>query len=171
MIEKNILIQKTRKCRICEIIYPLTSEFFHKNKPSKDHFLNACKKCVNIINKDRVYNGIHHREYMKIWRKKNREKVKQHNIKNRKKRAKYNKEWFKRQTCVEGISYKYIHDLVNKIKKKPDYCEICNEYNLEIELAFDHTKKIYTKNPEDYIYCCNKCHKLYDKTIKKGGKL
>lgn len=45
-------ITETRKCRECEKIYPLTSEYFHKHKGCKGGFNIICKTCVN--ERDRI---------------------------------------------------------------------------------------------------------------------
>ncbi|MHA1409237.1 MAG: hypothetical protein ACTSQY_02755 [Candidatus Odinarchaeia archaeon] len=36
---------KTKRCPSCENIYPLTSQYWHKNKSRGDGFASECKKC------------------------------------------------------------------------------------------------------------------------------
>ena len=49
---------KERYCPKCEKVYPLTAEYWHRNKNMKDGFAGHCKKCSNKSSrtKDISYN-------------------------------------------------------------------------------------------------------------------
>ena len=62
----------------------------------------------------------------------------------------------------DNASYNAIHAYLRKHKKKPDECEKCGKKAKRLELA--KISEEYTRNAEDYIYLCCKCHKIQDKT-------
>ena len=65
----------------------------------------------------------------------------------------------------DNIGCRALHYRIRKLKLEPEYCTICNEINKKLECcSIDH---IYTKNPDDYIYLCRSCHKLFDQCRKK----
>ena len=122
-----------KTCKTCKIEKPLTD--FYKRKDSKDGFYSQCKKCYS----ERVKNN--KKEYKEKYLRISRERD----------------ELFRR---LYGISYKNLHNQINRIKNKPEECQICNEIK-ELELSSINHR--YTKNPKDYMYLCSSCHKLKDK--------
>jgi hypothetical protein len=74
-----------KKCNRCGEEYPETLDFFYRQKPVKSGLTGACKICLNISNK--------------IYRKPNKEKIKERNkiyyAINKEKILKYQKEYFK----------------------------------------------------------------------------
>jgi len=63
-----------------------------------------------------------------------------------------------------------IHNIVRRLKPKPECCEDCGKKTSELDLSFNNFHKdknpiYYTENPNDYTYRCAKCHKKYDKRI------
>ena len=66
----------------------------------------------------------------------------------------------------DNVGYRALHDYIRKYKPKPEYCTICNEYGKKLHCcSIDHT---YTRNLEDWIYLCVKCHSLFDKYRKES---
>ena len=64
----------------------------------------------------------------------------------------------------DDVGYNAIHIRIRKHKPKPECCEICGKSN-KLELSCKDHK--YSRNPEDYQYICRKCHRLFDKCMKK----
>ena len=62
-----------KKCRVCKINLPCTTEYFNKNKGNKDGLTNLCKKCRKKINQTEEYK-IKHREEVRKYQKNNPEK-------------------------------------------------------------------------------------------------
>ena len=66
-----------------------------------------------------------------------------------------------------GVSYKTIHQWVNRHKGKANECGICKKPSAEWA-NIDHN---YRRNLNDYIALCEKCHWAYDKKLGlRGGK-
>jgi len=67
----------------------------------------------------------------------------------------------------KGSEAKYTakHMWIIAIKGKPSKCEHCGTENAKkFEWAnIDHK---YSRNPDDYIRLCHRCHAKYDKTLK-----
>lgn len=66
----------------------------------------------------------------------------------------------------ESAKYAALHLWVRSHKIKPTKCEICNE-NPPSEIA--KISKKYTRNINDYIWVCKKCHTYLDKTNENLG--
>ncbi len=45
----KLVRQGIRKCYVCKNIFPLSTEFFHKNKSRSTGLMAACKKCISTI--------------------------------------------------------------------------------------------------------------------------
>jgi NUMOD3 motif len=61
-------------------------------------------------------------------------------------------------------NYKYVHSSLRKLYGNPTLCEFCGNSG-----RIEYAKKIksqYTRNREDYLTLCKKCHFIYD-----GAKL
>ncbi|MFW6130471.1 MAG: NUMOD3 domain-containing DNA-binding protein [Atribacterota bacterium] len=69
---------------------------------------------------------------------------------------------FKKEFEEIGITMK--HKRMEKIKPKPDVCEICGK-NKKLELSNNDHK--YRINPNDWKWLCRKCHMLYDGRFEK----
>lgn len=61
-----------------------------------------------------------------------------------------------------------IHHYIHRIKPKQSYCIICNQKKRLDLASINHT---YTKNPEDYLWLCRSCHRLFDQTQKRLIKM
>lgn len=61
--------------------------------------------------------------------------------------------------------YSAKHTWIESIKGSPSKCEHCGtEDSKKFEWAnIDHK---YSRNPDDYIRLCHRCHAKYDKTLK-----
>lgn len=61
----------------------------------------------------------------------------------------------------EEVGYRGIHRYISVIKGKAKKCSVCGEDKKIIDWAnIDHK---YSRNPNDYIALCKKCHGVYDK--------
>ena len=148
----------SKTCTICKKVLPLN--FFNKNKNGKYGVSSRCKEC--------------HKEYIKTYRKNNKERLQEYDINrredtNKRKRKNYPKLSKIKQQYAEkhGFNsyggYIYRHQYIKKINPKPKFCTICNQEK-KLDLAsINHT---YTKNPEDYIWLCRSCHYLFDKCLE-----
>jgi len=54
-----------------------------------------------------------------------------------------------------------LHAFLRKNKEKQKYCENCGKEKF-LELSFNHKLERYTRNPDDYLWLCVKCHKKRD---------
>ena len=87
-------------------------------------------------------------------------------------KGKYGKEssnW-KGKMAKEISKYHRIHEIIKRVKPKPNKCENCGKKTTKLHLSFNHFHKAgnpiyYTKNPNDYTYRCVKCHRKYDKKL------
>lgn len=87
-------------------------------------------------------------------------------------RAKEIKEKLKKHKRLSGenhhawkglnVSYNGIHIWVKNRKPKTK-CEICGIEHKRMNLAFKDHSKPYTRNIEDYMWLCPKCHLIYDR--------
>ena len=123
----------TRICTICGRELPATSEFFSRDR---DWLSSRCKQCRN--------------KYFREYRQKNKNKISEYFKKNRKTPENHNK-------------LRALHIYIKNHKKKPEYCQICNEKRRLQLASINHT---YTRNPEDYLYLCQFCHSLFDKCME-----
>jgi len=62
-----------------------------------------------------------------------------------------------------------IHEYIKKRKPRPIKCPRCGNSSKRMELSFDHSKENYTRNLNDYIWLCPKCHRKRDRGSK--GKI
>ena len=128
-----------RKCIKCNKEFPLSEEYFHRNHANKGGFLYTCKTCKKIVDKK--------------YREKNKNKYHQQDL--------IRKRRFKQQ---KGIYSSALHKFIRNNKAKQQFCTICNEPK-KVELAsINHT---YTRNPEDYIWLCRSCHRLFDRLTEE----
>jgi len=63
----------------------------------------------------------------------------------------------------ENVSDIAIHKYIKKRKPYPIKCPKCGNPNKRMELSFDHSKGNYTREPNDYIWLCPKCHRSRDR--------
>lgn len=99
---------KHKKCSRCGKTYPLTAEFYHREKRSKFGFKSECKKCsheyrvkryAGTIEKEAAYrlkNRDKRIKYMAEWYSKNKDKAKEYRAKNHDKIANRMAVWRKR---------------------------------------------------------------------------
>lgn len=126
---------RERKCTGCGNIYPETTDYFHKNYRDKIGLDTCCRICRNQK----------HVEY----RERNKGKFKQYDIDRRRQ--------FKEKN---GIFSAPLHHYIRKRKTKQEYCTICNTKK-KLQLA--SIGHIYTRDPNDYMWLCQSCHRLFDK--------
>ena len=131
----------------------MTLEYFFARKQRASGVSSWCKEC--------------HKEYMKLYREKNREKLlkqaREHTIKNRENHKRYMKKSNEIFYKENGFSYGPRHRWVAKHKQKPKICCICNERR-KLELA--NISGEYKKDIKDFLWVCRKCHILFDKCNK-----
>ena len=145
-------------CTRCNQKYPFTSQYFKVFKgqiePKERHF---CKKCENKMHADR-----------KRYRYQNepayRKKLLQAN------RSNQNKEYFKNYMNdlnlkirnKLGCGYDALHKYISRHLPKPSKCPVCNE-SKKLELhCKDHE---YTRDINQWIYVCKKCHGKINRDI------
>lgn len=68
----------------------------------------------------------------------------------------------------DKAGYRAIHDYMERHKPKPKQCELCDKETSELDLAL--IAETYTRNPEDYKWCCRKCHHILDGRIDNLGE-
>ncbi len=110
-----------RMCNICNVEFPLSKEYFHRNKHSKDGYVSRCKKCTNEIVKER-----YHKDIMKS------RKIGREDYKKNKKRK-----WSSGLKTRYGItSYEYN----NLLESQNSKCGICgmDQNKLKKRLHVDH---------------------------------
>ena len=60
----------------------------------------------------------------------------------------------------DKVGYKALHGWLTKNKPKPKLCELCNKKKpLVLANIRNH---VYTRNPNDYRWYCDKCHRKRD---------
>lgn len=62
----------------------------------------------------------------------------------------------------DNAGYHAFHRYVSIIKPKPKKCQLCSK-NKKLELAFKKHPQKYTRNPNDYLWICRKCHVIKDR--------
>lgn len=83
--------------------------------------------------------------------------------------GKKNPNW-KGDLAKDKSKYNRIHNIVRRLKPKPNKCEDCGKETSDLDLSFNNFHKdanpiYYTENPNDYTYRCAECHRKYDKRI------
>lgn len=68
----------------------------------------------------------------------------------------------------DNPSYRSIHHYIRRNKPKKNYCEICKDRNKKLVVA--NISKKYTRDFNDYIWLCVKCHNYYDGTVNNLNK-
>ena len=61
----------------------------------------------------------------------------------------------------DDVGYRGIHKWINENFGKPIICEICNYDGRWLDWANKNHR--YSRNREDWMSLCRKCHKKYDK--------
>lgn len=101
-------MENTKICCSCKLAIEMTIENFAKSKRSKDGFSNVCKPCK--------------REYDKLYRMKNKEKIKkrqrEHAEKNKEKISEYQKEWRKKNAEHLKVYREKNKDKIRQFNKK-----------------------------------------------------
>jgi len=65
----------------------------------------------------------------------------------------------------DDVGYWALHDYIERLKPRPDCCEKCEKPHRRLYL---HNKDhLYSRNPDDYIYLCPKCHAKAEKELKE----
>lgn len=82
-----------RTCNVCRQPFPLTAEYWHKNKRSGDGFARHCKVCAKARAKDWYHeNTERSKQSARQWRIDHPEEYRAHNQKNVQKRREYSEE-------------------------------------------------------------------------------
>ena len=70
-------------------------------------------------------------------------------------------------TSWKGINAKYNakHDWVSTIKGRPQKCEVCGT-NDKRRYEWANKDHKYSRNPDDYIRLCHRCHIKLDKALR-----
>jgi len=115
----------TKRCPRCKRVLPLTVRYFFRDKTKKDGFHYRCKKCKN--------------RFLKIYRRKNREKISEKNKiyrqKNREKIRKKTKiHYWKNREKLKIHRGKIKQQVMNHYGGK---CVCCKEDKIEF-LTIDH---------------------------------
>lgn len=127
---------KTKTCKKCGKIFPLTNEFFQPRKGAKDGFRNDCKKCIS--------------EYKKQYRKKNIEiltaKRKERYIRNKERELTKNKEYkdSHKDELKQWFKNNYEKNKEKILKRNKIYKENNKEY-------FKKKNKEYREKNKEYI--------------------
>lgn len=122
---------KNKKCPKCGVIKPLTAEFWHKNKSSKNGFTGYCKPCINILKK--------------AYRAKHKERI---NAARRKKNKTYSYRT-RRYQKLYGITCYSINKMWEEQDKK---CAICKEPVQRFDIDHNH------KNGQVRGLLCRPCN-------------
>lgn len=151
----------TRKCSSCNQVFPLTAEYFGKNKSTRTGFIPYCKPCWRKISKTwrdknpekskeiqrKHYkaNPQQHKDATRAWKVANREYVKG-----------YKRDWYKNNPD----KVKVMRDK-RYAKDKDAIKQLSHEYRLnnhETVLLKDRArnKKRYQENPVEYLIRGNK---------------
>ena len=131
-----------KKCGKCNEDLPATLDYFYKHR---EGFLSICKSCKKQDSLE--------------WYEGNKENIlrrmKEHPSYNREVKVEYNKKRDDRFRKEIGISYRGLHNYIERNKIKPEFCQVCREWaKLELH-SRDHK---YTKDINDWLYVCKKCH-------------
>ena len=115
-----------KKCRICQVEYPATEEFFYRHSDAKDKLRSECRKCQKT--KQREYSRIHaekRRAYQKNYVQEHQEEVrkrKQQYYKNNKerinKRSKENYRNNREERLAQSKAWSQSHPESNKAAVK-----------------------------------------------------
>lgn len=94
-MDKKAEKDKSKTCTRCNLSFPATPEFFHRQKNGKYGLTSKCKLCkLSETESWRQKNLDKHREYKIKWRKENREKyLEAKRLHQRKRKAKTNKNY------------------------------------------------------------------------------
>lgn len=101
-MEKHLVPQGKRRCYACQRIFPLTSEFFFRNKAKAKGLGESCKKCHSKDCLERAKSEKHRGQYI------------YYQIKHRSKKHK----------IVFGVSLEEFVGWYNRQKKNCYYCEM-----------------------------------------------
>ena len=155
-------------CRWCWEVKELSSEFRWKDSGSKTWYVYRCKECMRPIqrelNKKSYYKDIDRtKRLQKLYREKNREKIRLQ------RRKRYEKENIKRRermhdivkknvAHVKEMGYWPIHRMtcyrIKKLWIRPSKCPIC-WYEWRIVAHHPDYNHRY-----EIIFCCGSCHTL-----------
>jgi len=61
-----------------------------------------------------------------------------------------------------NVSYKALHDWVNKNFGKPTRCEFCGKTSNQTRLHWANKSGKYLRDRKDWLMLCPSCHRLYD---------
>ena len=139
------LIQ-TKVCGKCSKTLPATLEFFYKHGSGLFSICKECKKQSSQINHEKNKERIHERK--RLYRINNWEKIRKQ------------ERFYRERTKDRAYLLNKIHNWVRYHKPKQEGCTICYKIK-KLELA--NISGDYSKDIDDYLWLCKKCHIQFDK--------
>lgn len=151
-MQKFGILGSNKTCRSCREEKPLTAEFFHKRKDSKDGFRNDCRVCnVARINKWAKENRDKTRKYKQKWSEENREQnleiQREYRENNREKQREYARKYKeKNPNAKRNSTYKRKYGITLAeydvmFEDQNGTCSICKLPEINRRLAVDHDHK------------------------------
>jgi hypothetical protein len=112
----GVTMDYIKVCKVCQIEYPATTEYFHKQKQGKFGYRTICKKCI-ANNTDREKQKIYYRKYYEINKNKVIKKQLEYISNNRDKvNARHNRKYH------SDINYKLKHNLKRRMNNALKGC-------------------------------------------------
>lgn len=131
--------EQKKKCEVC------SSEYIKKRNESKERWENR-RFCGNSCSLKYQHKNNKRKAYVAGWNK-----------------GKKCPQWTGEKSSSwkgELAGYSAIHHWVNTHFKKPDNCENCNN---KLKLTWANKDGKYSRERNDWLCLCYKCHKKFDK--------
>lgn len=155
-----------KQCTKCGGIFPLTEEFFNKNRTQKDGFQTCCKSCQSKQNKEyRANNKEYFKEYFKEYHQSNKHSLKEYRQRNKNYFKEYHKEY--RQINKDKLMrYKKEYRKNNKesLKAKNNFPYLFNSLLSQKLSIYEETRE----SQDGYIEArCAYCGKWIQPTVSQ----
>lgn len=172
----------TKHCPKCGQDYPLTSEFWYKDKTRKDNFYVNCKTCESCRRKKERGENPEQRKivtqrYLVKHPDKRKESVKRYCDANREKLNEYNKTY--RQTHSESVreygrkKSKELREARPEIKREHERRRRVRKANADGNHTAEETKQLYVQQNGKCFHCevelNDKYHEDHWIPLSKGG--
>ncbi len=151
----------TRKCSKCNQVFPLSAEYFTRNKSAKSGFMNYCKTCwreigkawrdnnpeksKEIQRKHRVANPQQHRDATRAWKAANRQHV-----------SEYKKDWYKNNPDKAKAMRRTQYEKNSDTIKQASHEYRLNNHESVLLKDRERNKRRYQENPVEYLIRANK---------------